>query len=146
MRVIYHPVGEKIWLATLVQSGRGLGAYSGERLQRGYGLGAVFGSLLRSILPVAKSVGKQALRSSAEVAQDYLQGGNIGQSIQTRGRQGARRLVAKGVARVLNNQKGKGFGVRPKGKAKGIKGLTKPKKSTISKKKRKTREDALGLY
>jgi hypothetical protein len=117
MRVIYVPMGEKVWLANLVQTGRGMGAYSGERFQRGSGLGSIFGSLLRSILPMAKSVaktvGKQALRTGAEVAQDYLQGENIRESIKTRGKQGARRVLAKGAQAILKQQRGRGLGVRP---------------------------------
>ena len=106
MRTLYMPIGDKVWLASLVQSGRG--AYSGDRFQRGYGFGSVFGSLLRSVLPiatsVAKTVGKQALRTGAEVTQDYLQGGNIGESIKQRGRQGVRRLLSKGVRKILQRK------------------------------------------
>ena len=146
MRVIYTPMGEKVWLANLVQTG---GAYSGDRFQRGYGLGSIFGSLIRTILPVvAKTVGKQALRTGAEVAGDFLQGGNIKQSIKTRGRQGVRNLVAKGARAVLKRQTGRGFGVRPrKTTAKTIKGGAKRKKSVQKKmKKPKSRKDAFGLF
>ena len=148
MRVLYVPMGDKIWLANLVQQG---GAYHGERLQRGNGLGSIFGSLLRTILPVAKtvakSVGRQALRTGAEVAQDFLQGNNIGASIRKRGKQGTRRLVAQGVQSVLKKQSGGGFGIRPRQPSKGIKRLQKRKKSAVaSRKKKKSRKDALGLY
>jgi hypothetical protein len=143
MRVAYVPVGERVWLSNLLQSGRGMGAYSGERFQRGYGLGSIFGSLLRTILPVAKTVaktvGKQALRTGAEVAQDYLQGGDIKESIRARGKQGVQRIMKKGARAVLKKQRGRGLGVRSKGPAKGIKRLQKTRK-------RKKRVDALGLY
>jgi hypothetical protein len=141
MRVLYVPVGEKVWLDNLIQSGRGMGAYSGDRFQRGYGLGSIFGALLRSILPVAKSVaktvGRQALRTGAEVAQDYLQGGDIKESIKTRGKQGAKQLLAKGVQKVM---RGRGLGVRSRKPAKSIKRLKMQRKPV------KRNKDALGLY
>ena len=145
---MYVPVGEKVWLANLVQqTGRGLGAYSGDRFQRGNGLGSVFGSLLRTILPIAKTVGKQALRTGTEVAQDYLQGANIGEAIKTRGKQGARRLVAKGVRAVIKRQTGKGLGIRPRqSSAKTINRTAKRKRQPPKKRKQKSRKDAFGLY
>lgn len=152
MHVLYVPVNERVWLAQL-QAGRGLGTYTGERYQRGYGLGAIFGSLLRSIMPIVKNVGravgKQALRTGASVAQDVLDGTDIQESLKTRGKQGARRLVRKAVRR----QRGRGVGFRPRGPTKTIKAITKRKKRVIRKKrtgrKRKTKKkshDTFGLY
>ncbi len=146
MRVIYVPMGERVWLANLTQRGKGLDAYSGERFQRGYGLGSIFGSLIRSILPiakkVAKTVGRQALRTGAEVAQDYLQGEDLAGSIKTRGRAGAKRVLNKGTRKI--QQRGQGLGQRSKTKAKGIKVIKKAKKPVVRKKRQK--RDTLGLF
>lgn len=147
MRVTYVPIGEKVWLENMMQTGHGMSAYSGERFQRGYGLGAIFGPLLRTILPivkgVGKAVGKQALRTGVEVASDVLQGDNFAQAIKTRGKAGAKRLLTKGVRKL---QRGRGLGIRPRQPAKGIKAIRKRRKPVIRKKKKKQRTDAFGLY
>ena len=145
MRLLYIPVNEGVWL-THLQSGHGLGMYEGQRYQRGAGFGAIFGPLLRAIMPIAKTVGKvvgkQALRTGAAVASDILQGANVKESIKTHGKAGLKRLVKKGVRRIA--QKGRGIGTRPKGPAKTIKRITRKKKPVKRRKKRS--RDALGLY
>lgn len=157
MHVLYLPVNERMWLSQL-QAGHGLGTYTGERYQRGYGLGAIFGSLLRSIMPFAKNVGravgKQALRTGASVAQDVLDGTDIRESLKIRGKQGMRQVARKGIHAVRRRQKGRGLGIRPKGPTKTIKAIAKRKKRIIRKKpagrKRKTKKkksrDTFGLY
>ena len=54
--------------------------YSGRQFQRGYGLGGLFLSIGRVVLPMIKSgiktVGKEVLRSGAELTSDALQGKN----------------------------------------------------------------------
>ncbi len=148
MRVLYVPMNERVWLSHL-QSGHGLGMYAGERYQRGYGLGAIFGSLLRSILPLAKNVGKtvgkQALRTGASVAHDVLEGSNFKESLKTRGKQGARRLVQKGLQSL---HRGRGYGLRPRAPMKTIKRIGTRKKRVVRKKRKavKRSRDALGLY
>ena len=74
-----------------------MSVYSGAQWQRGYGLGSVFGSLLRAAVPVLKSTGKslakQALKTGTEtgiaLAQDALRGGNMKQAAKTRFAQAA---------------------------------------------------------
>lgn len=150
MRAVYVPITEKQWLAHL-QSGHGLDMFRGGRLQRGYGLGGIFGSLLRSIMPIAKSVGRvvgrQALKTGAAVASDVLHGGDVGQALRNRGRAAIRKLKQKGLHALKQHgagakQKGGGIGTRSRGPAKGIKALRKPKKRITRKRKR----DALGVY
>ena len=144
MHVVYVPMSDKVWLAHL-QSGNGLGMYAGERFQRGYGLGAIFGPLLRSIVPIAKSVGKavgkQALRTGAAVASDVLQGEDVTKSVKTRGRSGVKRLVQKGLRKL--SQRGRGLGTRPRGVQKTIKAIG-SRKRRVTRRKRKA--DVLGLY
>ena len=94
---------------------------------------------------VGKAVGKQVLRTGAAVASDVLHGENVGKSVKLRGKQGARRLVAKGVRKVMKSQQGRGLGVRTRRTIrKTIKGARKPRKTT--KKKKKSRADALGFF
>ena len=154
MRVLYVPISDKLWLAHL-QSGHGLGAYAGERFQRGYGLGAIFGPLLRTILPMAKTVGKavgkQALRTGATIASDVLAGEDVKESLKARSRQGADRLLNKGIKAMKKKktsgrkkkkqQKGRGLGIRPK------KAASKTiKRVAVRRKTIKRKRDALGLY
>ena len=50
--------------------------YRGPVLQRGYGLGSIFKSVPRSVMPSLK-VGKSALTTGLEVLQDVAKGENI---------------------------------------------------------------------
>ena len=59
--------------------------YSGRQFQRGYGLGGLFLSIGRAVLPmiksVVKTVGKEVLRSGAELALDALRGKNFKKAV-----------------------------------------------------------------
>ena len=61
-----------------LQHGGSLPAFHGARIQRGYGLGSLFGSLARAVLPLfkqgAKTVGKAAVRTGFDIAKDVLAG------------------------------------------------------------------------
>ncbi len=61
MRVQYTPVSEKQWLDH-IQKGAG---FKGVPYQRGTGLGSVFRSLFRAILPIAKGAGKAVGKSQS---------------------------------------------------------------------------------
>ena len=144
MRVLYVPISDKAWLGHL-QSGHGLGMYAGERYQRGHGFGAIFGPLLRTIMPIVKSVGKavgkQALRSGAAVASDVLRGDNVMESLKMHGKTGVRQLTQKGLQEI--SQEGRGLGARPRQSQKTIKAVQMRKKRVTSKKRKL---DVLGLY
>ena len=75
--------------------------YVGARHQRGFGLGGVFGSLLRAAVPTLKTVGKKALRSGLEagvgIASDALQGKNIKAAAKQRVTQAAAKAIARGI-------------------------------------------------
>ena len=81
MRVRYVPVTEKEWILHFQRGG----GFVGLPFQRGAGLGSVFRSLFRAILPVAKSagktIGKRALRAGAEIASDLVSGKNLKDSL-----------------------------------------------------------------
>jgi len=120
MRGFYVPHQQKDWEAFFQsqsgQRGGNINGFSGMRYQRGAGIGSVFSSLFRTLLPVAKTVGKavgrQALSTGAQVASDALAGQNLGEALKQRGREGAAQILNKGMRR-LNKPKRK-----PKGKPK----------------------------
>ncbi|MCP4489378.1 MAG: hypothetical protein GY820_19015, partial [Gammaproteobacteria bacterium] len=70
------------------QTGEGLPAFSGYGYQRGYGLGGILKGLMRFVMPLAKragiAVGKQALRTAGEIAEDVGKGGDIEESVKQR--------------------------------------------------------------
>ena len=51
--------------------------YRGAVLQRGYGLGSIFESIARSVMPSLKEIGKSALTTGLEALQDVAKGENI---------------------------------------------------------------------
>ncbi len=103
------------------ESQRG-GNFVGYRFQRG---GLAFGSLIsgvfKKLLPVlksaGKSLGKEALKTGMNVASDILQGNNVADSFETRGKQAAAHLLKKGNRALTGRkrrrqQKGSGLGRR----------------------------------
>lgn len=82
---------------------KNMAVYAGARWQKGYGLGGIFGSLMRSALPVLKTVGKRAakevLRTGLEagvgIASDALQGKNL--------KAAARARVSRAAANTVEN-------------------------------------------
>jgi hypothetical protein len=60
------------------QRGGNIAGFRGARMKRGYGIGGIFRSLARYIIPLFKQgvkvVGKRALPAAAEVGQDVFQG------------------------------------------------------------------------
>ena len=68
----------------LSQVGHGMPYFAGARVQQGYGLGNLFSSIAKSVLPLvkkgAKTLGKQVLQSGVEFASDVLQGKNAKQA------------------------------------------------------------------
>jgi hypothetical protein len=131
MKVAFNPPPPRIWESyfqsrSVVQHGRGaalLGGFKGRQFQRGHGLGSVLGSLLRAVLPVAKkvgkTVGKEVLRTTAHVAGDALSGRELAESLEHRGKAGAAKLLAKGVARLDSGGSSKRRGSKKKKGQKG---------------------------
>ena len=60
----------------LSQVGHGMPYFVGERVQQDYGVGNLFSSIAKSVLPLlkkgAKTLGKQVLQSGVEFASDVL--------------------------------------------------------------------------
>ena len=76
-----HKLYEEYYLDQAKQKGGNLPAFHGARFQRGYGLGSIFRGLFRWAVPHlkqgAKMLGKKALQTGVNVAQDVLAGENL---------------------------------------------------------------------
>ena len=85
------------------QAGGALPYFAGAPYQRGHGLGSLFGSLLRSVMPLFKrgavALGKGALKTGVRIADDVLSGQNI--------KKAAKRRVTDAVLSSIRNPPGK---------------------------------------
>ena len=61
----------------------------GPALQRGYGLGIIFKSVARSVMPSLKEIGKSALTTGLEVLQDVTKSENV----KTAAKKGLKKIV-----------------------------------------------------
>ena len=64
----------------LSQVGHGMPYFVGARVQQGYGLGNLFSSIAKSVLPLVKKGAEQVLQSGVEFASDVLHGKNAKQA------------------------------------------------------------------
>ena len=108
--------------------------FVGARVQQGYGLGNLFSSIAKSVLPLvkkgAKTLGKQVLQSGVEFASDVLHGKNAKQAAIDQARAAGSNLL-----QVAKQQVGKRKAAQQKiGKRKAA-----PRK--VQKKKRKRHHD-----
>jgi len=90
----------KLWVEFFA-SQHGGGGFIGDPFQRGgFSLGGLFKGLARVALPVlkraGKSVAKQALQTGMQVADDVIEGKNLGESIEYRGKAGLKTQMKKG--------------------------------------------------
>ena len=83
----------------LNQTGRGMAAFTGARYQRGHGLGNMLRSLTKFALPFlkkgAKAVGKQAMKTGMNIAQEVMLGQNIKKAAKRHLSQGLTELVTQ---------------------------------------------------
>ena len=84
----------------LNQTGRGMAAFTGARYQRGHGLGNMLRSLTKFAIPFlkkgAKAVGKQAMKTGMNIAQEVLLGQNI--------KKAAKRHLSQGLTELVTQQ------------------------------------------
>jgi hypothetical protein len=115
------------------QAGSGLPGFVGNRYQRGNGF---FGRIFKSaILPLMKYLGKQAVATGADIAQDALDGQSIKESVKKRGREALTTIGTAGVKRAKHFvQTGKGRKRRKKSTKK-VKSKRKSKKLKCKKRK-----------
>lgn len=134
--------------------------FAGDRYQRGAGLGALLKGLVRLILPVAKTVGKQAIRTGVKVVKDVAKGKTLQDATIDRVSEGLTEMVEpkrkatkrkpakrrrQPAAKRRRVQRGKGVGKRPTGGTKAINTL-RPRAKRQSKKKKQQRSDTFGFY
>lgn len=151
-RTVYIPENERIWVQYFmnqaIQTGHGLDGFQGLPYQRGHGLGSFFARLFRSILPVAKRVGKSALKNvgkealslGANVAGDLVKGKQFKDSVEEHGREAAGNLLQRAgrtVKRRKTGQSGGGIGRRS---------VVSKTRSVQKTKKRTKRKNVFGKY
>ena len=93
----------------LDQQGRGMSVFRGSPWQmghgqKGYGLGGLFRSVARSVMPLvksgAKALGNIALNSGANFVSDVLAGKNVKQAAKARALEGVKTAKTKAAQRV----------------------------------------------
>ena len=91
LHVPNHKLYEQYYVDQAKQKGGNLPAFHGARFQRGYGLGSIFKGLFRLAMPHlqqgAKMIGRKALQTGVNVAQDVLDGDNIKKAISKQAKQ-----------------------------------------------------------
>ena len=91
-----------------LQRGGNVPVYRGPVLQRGYGIGSIFKSVARSIMPSLKEIGKSALTTGLEVLQDVAKGENIKTAAKTRLKENSLAFLDETVYRMLPRKTIKG--------------------------------------
>lgn len=139
----------------------GSGIFYGSSYQRGAGIGSLFRSLLRVLLPLGKeaswAVARQGLESGNRILSDVLQGKDLRESAKIQTRRGVINLLDNASANLKKNaskQKGEGLSTYKKATPKSIKrklGLLNSHKNLYatvgpSKRKKALRKDLLGAY
>ena len=155
------------WGFATYQVGRGGGGggyFEGMPYQRGHGIGSVFRSLMRFLLPLGKqaaaSIGREGLETTSRVLNSILASGNdsgsLKQTLKREAATGAANLFSKASDHLLQQQ---GQGRRQRVKA--IKGTAvgatgkpykplytrvSPREGSVGGKHKRTRRDILGTY
>ena len=83
-----------------LQRGGNVPFYRGPVLQRGYGLGSIFKSVARSVMPSLKEIGKSALITGLEVLQDVAKGENIKSAAKKRLKENSLAFLDDTVSRM----------------------------------------------
>lgn len=102
MKVDYCCNPSRIHSHYQAQAGQGFTYFKGGR-QRGHGLGSLFRSLGRAVLPLvskgAKAIGRQALSTGVQIAQDVVGGKSLKESAIARGKEAGKSLLHQAVSR-----------------------------------------------
>ena len=79
------------------QIGEGVQVYGGSTIHRGHGIGSVVSGLVRSTIPMLKSVGrslgKELLTTGSRIASDLLGGDDVGKSTARHAKAASSRLL-----------------------------------------------------
>jgi len=139
----------KLWVEFFA-SQHGGGGFIGDPFQRGgFSLGSLFKGLARVALPVlkraGKSVAKQALQTGMEVADDVIEGKNLGESVKEHGKTALKTQMKKGrkaITQPKRKRKPQQKGGMAPGTFKNIgKGVV-----PLNIKGRRNKKDVLGTY
>ena len=132
------------------QQGNGMPVFSGSPWQAGYGhqmgygLGGLFRSVARAVMPMvksgAKALGNIALKSGADFVGDVLAGKNVKEAAKARTVEAANVSKRKAINKLKSQT---GSGKRAKGTAKKRKASPTTARSNQTK-KRKTAQDIFG--
>ena len=78
--------------------------YVGTRFQRGHGLGSIFGGLFKAAVPLlkkgAKTLGREALKTGLNIAEDMVAGKNLKQAAKSRLKSTGQNLLQKAIIGV----------------------------------------------
>ena len=91
-----------------LQRGSNVHFYCGPVLQRGYGIGSIFKSLGRSVIPSLEEIGKSALVTGLEVLQDVAKGENIKAAAKKRLKENSVAFLDDTVSRIATRKSIKG--------------------------------------
>ena len=91
-----------------LQTGGNVPFYRGPVLQRGYGIGSIFKSVARSVMPSLKEIGKSALTTGLEVLQDVTKGENIKTAAKKRLKENSLAFLDDTVSRIAPRKSIKG--------------------------------------
>jgi hypothetical protein len=112
MHVDFDPVKVE-WSSLTTGDGEQFGGYNvfrGVPYQRGSGLGSVFRSFLRYLVPIGKqigmAVGHEGLRTGNRVLSNVLEGKDLKETLVNESKSGIKNLLEKAAS---NMQKGQGF-------------------------------------
>ena len=126
----------------LNQALNGLPSFQGSPYQRRYGLGGIYLKIFRYIvkehaLPVAKNLGKDLLKTATNVANDAINGEDVGESAKKRFRE-----TLKNYSDKIGFHEGQGLKLKP--------GLTinshKKNKKSFNKQKKKIKKRILDIF
>ena len=106
--------------------------FVGARVQRGHGLGSLFGGLLRSVAPLIRrgaiALGKRALRTGMQITDDVVSGQNVKQAAKRRATDAGKDLVRSLLAST---------GPPPRKRQRPIKRATTIRPTSLAKRRRK---------
>ena len=91
-----------------LQRGGNVPFYLGPVLQRGHGIGSIFKSVARSVMPSLKEIGKSALTTGLEVLQDVAKGENIKTAAKKRLKENSLAFLDDTVSRIAPRKSIKG--------------------------------------
>ncbi len=97
--------------------------YKGDKYQRGYGIGSIFRSLIKTLTPIftsqkfkqaASTVGRHALSTGLNIGKDLIEGANLKESLKRHGKAGLSDAYQDVVESLGDNNMQSGEGIKRK--------------------------------